>query len=57
MILMSIAEIIMDMLLLNEKQTKTGAGEIDSYLLERTNKPIQKRVAQKLSIIKENKKT
>lgn len=54
---MSIAEIIMDMLLLNEKQTKTGAGEIDSYLLERTNKPIQKRVAQKLSIIKENKKT
>ena len=57
LILMNIAELILDMILLNERQTKTGAGEIDTFLIDRARKPIQKRVADKLTNLKDPKRT
>jgi len=54
---MNIAELILDMILLNERQTKTGAGEIDTFLIDRARKPIQKRVADKLTNLKDPKRT
>jgi hypothetical protein len=40
------------MILLNEKQARTGAGELDYFLQERTTKPLEKRISQKLQNLK-----
>jgi hypothetical protein len=55
--LMGIAEIVLDMILLNEKQARTGAAEIDVFLQERTTKPLEKRIFDKLRSLKEVKRT
>ena len=51
------SELVLDMILLNERQARTGAAEIDIFLVERSTKPIEKRLAQKFSSLKEVKKT
>lgn len=50
--LLSIAELILDMILINEKQAKTGSAEIDPYLLDRGNRPLEKRIAHKILSLK-----
>lgn len=57
LILLSIAELVLDMILLNEKQARTGAAELDTFLQERTTKPLEKRILQKLQNLKEVKRT
>lgn len=57
MTLMGISELVLDMILLNEKQARTGAAEVDVILQERTTKPLDKRVLQKLQSLKEVKRT
>ena len=55
--LLTIAELIIDMVLLNEKQAKTGCAEIDNFLLDRGMRPLDKRVSAKISSLKEVRKT
>lgn len=57
MTLMGISELVLDMILLNEKQARTGAAEVDVFLQERTTKPLDKRILQKLQSLKEVKRT
>ena len=45
------------MVLLNEKQAKTGCGEIDNFLLERGVRSLEKRVSAKIGLLKEVRKT
>jgi hypothetical protein len=40
------------MILLNEKQARTGAGELDFFLQERITKSLEKRISQKLQNLK-----
>lgn len=54
---MGISELVLDMILLNEKQARTGAAEVDVFLLERATKPLEKRIQQKLQSLKEVKRT
>lgn len=49
---MSIAELVLDMILLNERQTKTGSAEVDVLLAERNIRPLEKRMPQKLLNLK-----
>lgn len=55
--LLSIAELVLDMILLNEKQARSGAAELDTFLQERALKPLEKRIAQKIQSLKEVKRT
>jgi hypothetical protein len=55
--LLSIAEIIIDMVLLNERQAKTGCAEIDNFLIDRGLRPLEKRVSSKIASLKEVRKT
>ena len=57
MTLMGISELVLDMILLNEKQARTGAAEVDVFLQERATKPLEKRIQQKLQNLKEVKRT
>ena len=50
--LLTIAELIIDMVLLNEKQAKTGCAEIDNFLLDRCMRPLDKRVSAKILSLK-----
>jgi hypothetical protein len=55
--LLGIAEIIIDMVLLNERQAKTGCGEIDNFLIDREIRPLEKRISSKIVSLKEVRKT
>lgn len=44
-----VAEIIMDMILLNEKKAKTGLSDVGGYMKDRAVNVIEKRVQIKLS--------
>jgi hypothetical protein len=54
---MYITELILDMILLNEKQAKTGLSEVESFLVDRPNRPVEKRISSKLASLKEVKVT
>lgn len=45
------------MILLNEKQAKNGLAEIESFLVDRASRPIEKRISIKLNSLKEVKST
>jgi hypothetical protein len=55
--LLGIAELILDMILINEKQARTGASEIDPYLADRGARTLDKRFAHKITSLKEVKRT
>ena len=57
MTLLAIAELVLDMILINEKQARTGAAELDPILQERSSKPLEKRISQKIASLKEVKRT
>jgi hypothetical protein len=50
--LLSIAELVLDMILLNERQARTGSAEIDSLLVDRWNRPLDKRIGSKIMMLK-----
>ena len=55
--ILEVAELILDMVLLNERQARTGSAEIDQFLVDRGLRPIEKRVGSKIMSLKEVRRT
>ena len=55
--MLGIAELVLDMILLNEKQARTGSAEIDQFLMDRWMRPLEKRIPTKIAMLKEVKRT
>lgn len=55
--LLGIAELVLDMILLNERQSRTGSAEIDPLLMDRWIRTLDKRLASKIMMLKEVKRT
>jgi hypothetical protein len=50
-LLLYAAELVLDLLLLNEKQSKTGTADLAKYLRDRQSATAEKRVANKMAAI------
>lgn len=49
--LLYVAELMLDLILINEKQTKTGMGDIAKCMKDRQTQPMDKRVMAKINAL------
>lgn len=45
------AELLLDLLLINDKQAKTGMADLAKYMKDRQTAPIEKRVSAKMNAL------
>ena len=46
-----VAELLLDMMIINEKQTKTGTADVAKIMKDRQTQPMDKRVVAKLAFL------